>query len=138
MMVGVIRSQSTQTLRINGVPNLITVDQTINYEECAAQPLSDVTNVRINVTRNFLVYSEEEEIVRYSQTNRVVVPGAGGDTGVGYACRSARCGANADCIPEGRSYRCACRAGFKGDGQVCRGMLSCFIVGLCANRIFFF
>jgi len=71
---GVLNSHSRQTLRIDSVEHPITVDQTITFRECAHERPA-VDSVRIAVSRNFFTYSGEENIVRYSQTNRV--PGTG-------------------------------------------------------------
>jgi len=70
----VVNSRSSQTLRVDSVEHPITVDQTITYTECAHEA-PPVDSVRIAVSRNFFTYSGDENIVRYSQTNRV--PGTG-------------------------------------------------------------
>ena len=36
--------------------------------------------------------------------------------------RCSDCSVDADCLPEGRGYRCLCRAGFQGSGLQCEGM----------------
>jgi len=94
---GVLKSHSTQTFRVDGTPHRVVIDQTINYQECAAQPLTNVEGVRLSVTRNFVVYSESDQIVRYSQTNKVSATG-GFEPPVD-VCRTARCDPNADCVP---------------------------------------
>jgi len=57
------------------VEHPITVDETITFTECAHHRVADVDSIRIAVSRNFFTYSGQENIVRYSQTNRV--PGTG-------------------------------------------------------------
>ena len=47
------------------------LDQTIDYPECSHRPLDEVSTVSIQVTRNFVVYAGTEQIVRFSQTNKV-------------------------------------------------------------------
>jgi len=73
-VVGVLNSHSTQTFRIDSAEHRISLDQTITYTECRHQP-GAVDSIRVAVSRNFFTYSGEENIVRYSQTNRV--PGTG-------------------------------------------------------------
>lgn len=120
---GVIKSYSTQTLRVDGTPYQITVDQTINYSECEERPLSDISTIRLNVTRNFVVYSDSEQIVRYSQTNKISTTSGGGGLAIlgemdHDLCRNTRCGPNAHCAQEGDAFGCVCKPGFVGNGYV--------------------
>jgi len=70
-----MKSRSTQTLRIDSVDHRVSVEQTITYNECPHHRVAAADSVRIAVSRNFFTYSDQENIVRYSQTNRV--PGTG-------------------------------------------------------------
>lgn len=117
---GVIKLSSAHNYRVDGVPYRFTVDETINFKECPARPLSDLASVRIAVSRNFIVYSEKEQIVRYSQTNKVSLPGVSEDP-----CQSANCDSNANCVPLQDTFRCVCKPGFEGTGQQCRDVDEC-------------
>ena len=75
LLAGVMKSRSTQTLRIDSVDHRVSVEQTITYNECPHHRVAAADSVRIAVSRNFFTYSDQENIVRYSQTNRV--PGTG-------------------------------------------------------------
>lgn len=71
---GVIKSISTHTYFVDEVSFTFTVDQTISYDECvhqyADQPDGPPT-LRLAVSRNFVVFDEREQIVRYAQTNKI-------------------------------------------------------------------
>jgi len=75
LLIGVLNSRSTQTLRIDSAEQRISLDETITFTECPHHRVADVDSIRIAVSRNFFTYTGEENIVRYSQTNRV--PGTG-------------------------------------------------------------
>jgi len=62
----------THTFRADADNYRFTLDQTIHYTECPYRPLLDLDVIRIGVTRNFVVYAGTEQIVRFSQTNKVV------------------------------------------------------------------
>lgn len=66
---GLIRSHASRSYRLEGnsleVP--FTIDQTITYVECEP-PMS---NTRLKVARNFIVYDSQEQIVRYAMTNKI-------------------------------------------------------------------
>ena len=68
---GNIKSSASHTYRVDGVAYQFNVDQTITYTECAAQPMNDLGTLRLGVNRNFIVFGEGEEIVRYAQTNKM-------------------------------------------------------------------
>jgi len=74
LSLGVLNSHSTQTLRIDSVEHPITVDQTITFTECPHQQPT-IDSIRIAVSRTHFVYQDDDNILRYSQTNRV--PGTG-------------------------------------------------------------
>ena len=71
VLTGEIRSYMTHTYRVDGVPYRFTLDQTITYKECQAQPLSDLNTQRLVATRNFIIFNADEQVVRFAQTNRI-------------------------------------------------------------------
>ncbi|ESO97555.1 hypothetical protein LOTGIDRAFT_208735 [Lottia gigantea] len=119
---GVIKSFSTRTYRINEVAYRYTWDQTIYFKECMNDPMKDEGEItQLSITRSFVVYNEQDQVVRYAGSNKVGVY-AGQDP-----CSNAaqNCDSNADCIPVGESYRCACRVGYGGDGVTCQDVDEC-------------
>ncbi|XP_023223735.1 nidogen-1-like [Centruroides sculpturatus] len=71
---GVIRSHSSRSYRLEGnnleVP--FTVDQTISYTICEFEPQDPKLDImRLKVTRNFIVYDDKEQIVRYAMSNKI-------------------------------------------------------------------
>lgn len=116
---GVLKSRSTQTLRIDSVQHRISLDQTITFDECPHHRDADADSIRIAVSRNFFAYTGQENIVRYSQTSRV--PG----TDQVDPCSDAQCDENADCIVHETTYRCECRLGYEGTGRRCQDVNEC-------------
>ncbi|KAK3595925.1 hypothetical protein CHS0354_032433 [Potamilus streckersoni] len=120
---GYIRSHSDRIYRVNNVAFKYTWDQTIHYTECRHDPGRNVTDtMRLSVSRNFVVYDDNDRVVRFAMSNKIgVLTGAD-------PCREGvqNCDVNADCIPTGEgSYRCECRNGFEGDGRVCFDIDEC-------------
>jgi hypothetical protein len=60
--------------------------------------------------------TSSQHIVRYAMTN-TIAPYAGGDSD---SCADNKCSVLSTCIPEGDSYRCACKEGYEGDGAYCQ------------------
>ena len=71
MYLGLIKSYTTQLYNVDGIPKRINIDQTIRFDECVHRPDDDATMMRLNVIRNFLVYGEKDQIVRFAQTNKI-------------------------------------------------------------------
>ncbi|XP_067119899.1 nidogen [Centruroides vittatus] len=109
---GVIRSHSSRSYRLEGnnleVP--FTVDQTISYTICEFEPQDPKLDImRLKVTRNFIVYDDKEQIVRYAMSNKIS-PLTSEDP-----CKEGKyqCGANSKCIVEGDNFRCICDQGYE-------------------------
>ncbi|KAK3092564.1 hypothetical protein FSP39_004468 [Pinctada imbricata] len=124
---GVIKSTSSRTFRINDVANKYTWSQTIEFDECQHRPEAVADTMRLSVSRNFVVYDDKNQIVRYAMTNKINLRSSSDP------CRdgSPNCDQNADCFSEGDTYRCECRAGFRGDGQTCDDIDECSEFNTC-------
>lgn len=66
---GQFRSRASRLFRLEGnsleIP--FTVDQTISFESCPFWPPEKVTQaLRLDVSKNFIVYDDKEQIVRYA------------------------------------------------------------------------
>ncbi len=70
-ILGTIKSYTSHTYRVDGVAQRFTVDQTITFKECPSRPDDGTYMLKLNVIRNFLVYGDREEIVRFAMTNRI-------------------------------------------------------------------
>uniref|UniRef100_A0A0B7B8A8 Nidogen n=1 Tax=Arion vulgaris TaxID=1028688 RepID=A0A0B7B8A8_9EUPU len=113
---GTIKSFVARTYRVNDVAYLYSWDNTITYNECESGQNGNTNEVlRFSVSRHYVKHSEQDKVVRYAMTSKVGVF-AGADP-----CSDASkiCDENADCVPEGESFRCVCRSGFAGDGRSC-------------------
>ncbi|XP_067681271.1 nidogen-like [Haliotis asinina] len=124
---GLIKARSSRTYRVNEVAYRYTWDQTIMFSECMAdRDVRAVGSSRLSVGRNFVVFDSNSQVVRFAQSNKIGVL-TGSDP-----CRDAaqNCAADADCIPEGETYRCVCRQGFVGDGGTCDDVDECEL-GVC-------
>ncbi|KAF4521231.1 hypothetical protein B566_EDAN005442 [Ephemera danica] len=113
---GVVKSYFTRKLRMGGEGGLevpMTVDQTMEYEECAAHP-PDVTTLRLKHNRNYILYESREKIVRFAMTSKIT------PLGELPSCTDVRCHPAAECIelPSGVP-ECRCRDGFTGNGLQC-------------------
>ncbi|KAK7103484.1 nidogen-like [Littorina saxatilis] len=118
---GVVKSFSVRTYRVNDVAFRYTWDQTLSFEECEADPSPSTHTMRLSVSRNFVRHSEKDQVVRYAMSNKVSVM-TGSDP-----CFDATqtCHEHADCVPADASFRCVCRAGYKGDGMDCQDIDEC-------------
>jgi len=122
---GEIKSFSTHTFTVDNKPIHFTVDQTLHYDECTHRPPNGEAVQRLAVSRSFIHFDDnEQQIVRYAQSNKLTTI-VDDDP-----CREASqvCSAQADCVPHRDSYRCYCKDGYTGDGQVCQGRDHCIIV----------
>ncbi|KAK6191563.1 hypothetical protein SNE40_003218 [Patella caerulea] len=120
--LGLIKSYSTRTYRVNDIAYRYTWDQIISFKECQNDPQTDVGNtMQLAITRSFVVYNTQDQVVRYAGSNRVGIL-VGEDP-----CRNAAqdCDVNADCIPSGETFRCKCRVGYDGDGVSCQDVDEC-------------
>ncbi|XP_059485330.1 nidogen [Neocloeon triangulifer] len=108
---GVVKAHYTREIKIggdNGQPIQFVADQTIEFEECAAQE-SDVSTLRLKFSRNYILYEAREKIVRYAMTSKV------SPLGDDDPCKESKvnCGANSVCIVENDDAKCVCEKGYK-------------------------
>ena len=71
MVSGVIRSYSTRSYTIDSIRYRFNVEETIYYQECEAKPFDDVEVMRLTVSRPYVGYNTNDEIVRFATTNRI-------------------------------------------------------------------
>ncbi|XP_043227529.1 nidogen-like isoform X1 [Amphibalanus amphitrite] len=94
----------------NAISIPMNLEAEVQFDECPWQPEQEELNqLRHIVDRNFIVYEEPEQIVRFASSNNIE---AISDES---PCKDAerKCGPNSVCTPEGHSgYRCDCRPGF--------------------------
>lgn len=119
---GVIKSFSTRTYRMNEVAYKYTWDQTITFNECQHDPSRLISDsMRLGVTRNFVVYDDQNDVVRYAMSNKIGIM-----TGMDPCLEGIQnCDPNSNCIPRGDQYDCVCKTGFSGDGRVCTDVDEC-------------
>ncbi|XP_037086698.1 nidogen-like, partial [Pollicipes pollicipes] len=88
----------------------MTVEAEVTYDECLWGPQRpELSQLKHIVDRNFIVYEEADQIVRFASSNAIE---ALSDEN---PCKDAeqKCGPNSICSPDGaEGYRCECRPGF--------------------------
>ena len=70
---GVMRSHSTHSFRFgeNSLDIPITIDQTIEFNECQFRPFDErQSTLQLTVTRNYIVYDDKEQIIRYASNSK--------------------------------------------------------------------
>ena len=57
---------------MNEVAYKYTWDQTITFNECEHDPSRQISDsMRLGVTRNFVVYDDQNDVVRFAMTNKI-------------------------------------------------------------------
>ncbi|XP_014677741.1 PREDICTED: nidogen-2-like [Priapulus caudatus] len=118
---GLIKSFSTHKYRVDDVPFTFTVEQTITLDECSFEYAASDAGpppLRLSVSRNFVVFDEREQIVRYAQTNKI-------SPLTDDPCERSNCAKAATCVVEEDSFRCVCNEGYEGDGEECTDIDEC-------------
>lgn len=117
---GTVKGSGTHSYTVDGVPYRAIVDETLTFKDCEHRPAGERTH-RLGVSRNFVVFDSNEQIVRISQTNKIAsIVGTDPCKDASYNCDS-----NADCVPHSDSYRCLCKPGYRGDGVRCEDVNEC-------------
>ena len=111
---GFISARSDNKFSVEGTDKEVpfTVEQSIHWNECSGEMDKTTGTMRLSSSRNFIIYDDGEQIVRYAMTSNLS-PLSGEDD----PCSSADCGANGLCLVLGDSHRCSCMPGFESSGE---------------------
>uniref|UniRef100_A0A8C4SRN2 Nidogen 2 n=1 Tax=Erpetoichthys calabaricus TaxID=27687 RepID=A0A8C4SRN2_ERPCA len=119
------------------------ISQNISYYECRHAPKTVPNAQQLRLERVFVLYSKDEQVLRYAITNQIGPVGGDPKPVVENPCYSGthECDMTAQCIPgDGLQYQCQCATGYRGDGTNCfdidecaEGLVSCGSQALCIN-----
>ncbi|KAM5235202.1 nidogen-1 [Ctenodactylus gundi] len=104
--------------------------QTVTFQECthdASQPARPHTQ-QLSVDSVFVLYNEEEQILRYALSNSIGPVREGSPDALQNPCYIGThgCDTNAACRPgPGTQFACECSIGFHGDGRTCYDIDEC-------------
>jgi hypothetical protein len=94
-------------------PVPVNITQRIAFTRCVNEPAqaesSRFENLVLEVSRNFIVYDAQDEIVRFASTQRILPRATAGDDPCKQGAK--KCGPNSSCIAVGSSFDCACHKG---------------------------
>ncbi|KAK3773540.1 hypothetical protein RRG08_022252 [Elysia crispata] len=123
---GTIKSTVNRVYRVNRVGYRYRWESTIMYEECqedAKNGLGDMMTLHVERLYAHLLNTSkaEENIVRFATVNAIISPSGANP------CQNAVgvCHEKAVCIPMGDDFKCACKAGYTGDGKTCTDIDEC-------------
>ncbi|KAI3366055.1 hypothetical protein L3Q82_009881 [Scortum barcoo] len=108
--------------------------QNITFRDCRHDTrAAALETLQITMERVFVMYVQEERILRYAITNKISPVGVE-PTGPELVnpCYAGNhdCDTTAQCIPlEGQAFRCQCATGYRGDGR------NCYDVDECAEAL---
>ncbi|XP_023331515.1 nidogen-2 isoform X4 [Eurytemora carolleeae] len=123
MEKGFVRARSEHSYKIEGTSSVVpyTVDQTASWDECSGSMDEKRMTMKLMSARNFIIYDEKEEIVRYALTSHIAELTPAQDP-----CLEVDCGPNSRCLVVGNSFSCECNTGFwKVDERVCEDVDEC-------------
>ncbi|XP_041132106.1 nidogen-2-like [Polyodon spathula] len=119
------------------------LSQNVTYRDCRHGHRSLPDTQQLSVERVFMLYSKEEQVLRYALTNQIGPVREDPKPVVVSPCYEGthECDMTAQCIPgEGTQYQCQCATGYRGDGRTCydtdecaEGLSSCGSHSLCVN-----
>ncbi|KAM7375351.1 hypothetical protein PAMA_014447 [Pampus argenteus] len=119
--------------------------QNITYRDCRHDNrAAAVETLQITMERVFVMYIQEEHILRYAITNKISPVGVepiGPELVNPCYAGNHDCDTTAQCIPlEGQAFQCQCATGYRGDGHNCydidecaEGSSSCGAHSQCLN-----
>uniref|UniRef100_A0A452FG20 Nidogen-1 n=1 Tax=Capra hircus TaxID=9925 RepID=A0A452FG20_CAPHI len=104
--------------------------QTITFQECVHDDSRLVlpSTQQLSVDSVFVLYNQEERILRYALSNSIGPVRDGSPDALQNPCYigSHGCDANAACRPgPGTQFTCECSIGFRGDGRTCYDIDEC-------------
>ncbi|XP_067847730.1 nidogen-2 [Heptranchias perlo] len=111
----------TQTLRYQ-------LRQNITYYDCEHAPRTIPATQQLNADRVFVLYDQNEQVVRYAMINQIGPARANSRPETVNPCQvgSHTCDVRAECIPRNEhDYICMCAPGYQGDGKVCTDIDEC-------------
>ncbi|XP_039598116.1 nidogen-2 [Polypterus senegalus] len=119
------------------------ISQNISYHDCRHAPKTVPDAQQLRLERVFVLYSKDEQVLRYAITNQIGPVGGDPKPVVENPCYSGthECDMTAQCIPgDGLQYQCQCATGYRGDGTNCfdidecaEALVSCGSQALCIN-----
>ena len=149
---GLVHARSENKFSVKGTDKVVpfTVEQSIRWNECTTGTEQTGETMRLESTRNFIIYDNDGENVRYTMTSNISPHHPCGGNGLclavggshrckckpgfessndGFSCNDLDecstgqndCNSNADCSNTPGSFTCTCRFGFTGDGRHCAG-----------------
>ena len=128
---GYISSKTEHLFSVEGSRSIVTfsVDQTITWNECSGSQGLHLTRssssiMRLNSTRNFIIYDQNDQIVRYSLTSSISPLSLTEDP-----CAGVDCGAAGVCLVTGASHACSCLPGYMlGEDGLCEDVDECSVL----------
>jgi hypothetical protein len=111
---GLISAEARHSYSVEGAAGPAvpyTVQQTIQWDACRGDGASLGTN-QLAASRNFIIYDEDEGIVRYAMTSTTTTLEGAADP-----CRAVDCGPEGLCLVVGGVHKCDCRPGYMPVGS---------------------
>ncbi|CAK9297424.1 unnamed protein product [Gordionus sp. m RMFG-2023] len=116
---GKIISQSKLIFKINAEEKAFNLNQEIYFDECQhLDRWKSSPGSLLAVTRNFAVYDEREQVVRFASKSKIRPIGHN-------PCIEILCPPYSSCSLAENSYKCRCNTGFRRNGELCHDVNEC-------------